>query len=103
MVNKKQYISGEETLEDDEERSTIEIQLPQLPLSNTEETVSVVLDEPYGAPGKLGNKRSCIVTIRHDKGSLKVILFYYLTQTLLKSIVDVTYDFLNCYTMKVLI
>ena len=71
-LSTKRNFTGEETLEDDEERSTIEIQLPQLPLSNTEETVSVVLDEPYGAPGKLGSKRSCIVTIRHDKGLLKV-------------------------------
>ena len=55
-------------LDDGDEDGKIKIDLPQLPLSNTEEKVTVVLEEPHGSPSKLGSDRSCLVTIRHDRG-----------------------------------
>ena len=55
-------------LESGEDSGIIEIKLPQFPLSNEEETVSVVIDEPSGVPAKLGSHRSCIMTVKHDRG-----------------------------------
>ena len=55
--------------DDDVESVEIEVPLPEPPLSNTDETVKVVLEEPYGKPAKLGDDKSCIVNIRHDIGN----------------------------------
>ena len=62
------YSIGEETFKDDEDESTIVLDLPQLPLSNIEETILIVLDEPTGSPAKLGTVKSCKLTIRHNRG-----------------------------------
>ena len=64
-------ITGEAVLESGEDSGIIEIKLPQFPLSNEEETVSVVIDEPSGVPAKLGSHRSCIMTVKHDRGIIK--------------------------------
>ena len=54
----------------DEKKSVIEVPLPQFPLSNEVETVSLVLDEPTGeTPAELGNMRSTLLNVKHDKGN----------------------------------
>ena len=67
------FSTGEIKLDDDEKEGEIVIEIPQLPLSNTEETVTVVLEQPYGVPAKLGKNNSCKMSITHDKGT-----FYYI-------------------------
>ena len=55
-------------MDDGEDDGVIKVDLPQVPLSEVDEKVTVVIDEPHGAPAKLGRDRSCLVTIRRDKG-----------------------------------
>ena len=62
------FSTGEVKLDDGEKGGEIVIEIPQLPLSNTEETVTVVLEQPYGVPAKLGKNNSCEMSITHDKG-----------------------------------
>merc|ERR1712096_220725 len=61
-------IGGEVKLDDGDKEGEIVIEIPQLPLTNTEEKVTVVLEEPYGVPAKLGKNNSCVMSISHDKG-----------------------------------
>ena len=56
-------------MRDGEEKTVIEMPLPEVPLSNDEEIIQIVLDDPTGAPAKLSEDRSCSVQIRHDKGN----------------------------------
>ena len=61
----------------DEKKSVIEVPLPQFPLSNEVETVSLVLDEPTGeTPAELGNMRSALLHVKHDKGFLLVLQYF---------------------------
>ena len=62
-------LTGEAVLRDGEEKTVIEMPLPEVPLSNDEEIIQIVLDDPSGAPAKLSEDRSCSVQIRHDKGN----------------------------------
>ena len=59
-------------MDDGDGDGQIEINLPQLPMSEKSEVVSVVLDEPYGTPSKLGMARSCLLTVTHDRGKFVV-------------------------------
>ena len=54
----------------------IKVELPQAALSNTDENVSVILEEPHGSPSKLGPDRNCFVTIRHDRGEYYTCTLY---------------------------
>ena len=60
--------TGEVILQGGEVDGLIKVELPQAALSNTDENVSVILEEPHGSPSKLGPDRNCFVTIRHDRG-----------------------------------
>ena len=77
-------VSGEVIFSDDEEDEDIEINLLQIPLSNSEEKVRVILDTPVKSPAILGSLNSCDVTIRHDLGKNSLIGFKSMFLLLLK-------------------
>ena len=71
---------GSVEFEDGEDKADIELVLPQFPLSELEEQVTLALDEPTGAPAKLGSERSCLITVKHDKGketNIKAENYYF--------------------------
>ena len=82
------YSSGEATLDEGEDKTVIKFNLPQVPLSNVEETINVFLEEPSGAPSRLdADNKSCLLTIKHDQGKYgKVELTLVATRGVCRSI-----------------
>ena len=60
--------SGETKFDDGQSEEVINLKLPQFPLLNKNEVVSVVIETPSGSLAQLGQRRSCLMDIRHDKG-----------------------------------
>ena len=56
------------TIDDGESEAFIDLSLPQVPLADITETISVVIDQPLSSLAKLGYNRNCLVTVRHNQG-----------------------------------
>ena len=65
--------SGEFPFNDDEDEGVIGLKLPQVPLPNEKEKFTVTLQSPTGYPAKLGEDKSCVVTVNHDLGEYHLL------------------------------